>query len=83
MRDGGALGSGGGRCFEAIMGRVVGEPTMPSSWPTGSSASLMAGHHPNPKCASSGRYQLFAHSQDTNHHNRTRQKIPGRTQKQD
>ena len=53
------------------MGCVVGEPTTPSSWPTGSSASLMAGHHPNPKCALSGRCQLFTHSQNTNHHNRT------------
>jgi len=61
------------------MGRVVGEPTTPSSWPTGSSASLMAGHHPNPKCASSERYQLFTHSQNANHHNCTQQKLPDRT----
>jgi len=74
--------AGGERCF--VVGgdhglRSWGEPTTPSSWPTGSSASLMAGHHPSPKCASSGRCQLFTHSQNANHHNRTQQKLPDHT----
>ena len=39
--------AGGERCFVvgggAIVGRVVGEPTTPSSWPTGSSTLFTTG----------------------------------------
>lgn len=82
MRDGGALGSGVGAALllGAIMGCVVCWGAhhvyflanqvfyLAYRWPT-----IRA------KCASSGRCQLFTHSQNANHHPHTRQKIPGRT----
>ena len=74
--------AGGERCFVvggAIVGRVVGEPTTPSSWPTGSSTLFTTGQPSELSALYRGGASSFAYSQDTNHHNCTWQKLPDHT----